>query len=64
MKDQTLPINPIQFTEKEIQQARDGNYGPMEKRIKKELRARARVFALPQGPLPEAKLKDLFRKAF
>jgi hypothetical protein len=63
MKNMTQP-NPIQFTKDEIEQARKGNHGPMEKRIKKEQQARARIFAIPQGPLPEGKVKELFRKAF
>ena len=37
MKKPTQLVGPIRFTADEIEQARAGNFGPAEKRVKKEL---------------------------
>jgi hypothetical protein len=54
---------PIQFTGKEIAEARKGNYAPAEMRLKKELAARSRVLAVGGKPRTPAELRRLAGKA-
>ena len=52
-------LEPIRFTDKEILAARNGNYAPVEKRMKKEFPARARTLKGAYRPHTKAELKRL-----
>jgi hypothetical protein len=55
-------LEPINFTIQEIGEARTGNYGAAEKRIKKELKARSRVMETPK-PHSASELRKLAGRA-
>ena len=61
MASDPLP-GPIEFTPEEIAQARQGNYGPAEKRLKRELAARSRLLVAGGKPRTEAELRRIPRK--
>ena len=60
MANDALP-GPIEFTREEISQARQGNYGPAEKRLKRELAARSRLLVAGGKPRREAELRRIPR---
>jgi hypothetical protein len=61
MKDTIKFPGPIHFTEDEIEQARAGNSGPLEKRLYKEKHLRARMYGAVRKPRKEAELKRLVK---
>ena len=50
---------PIQFTKEEIDQAKAGNSGPIEKRLKREQSVRSRMYAAVGRPRKQSQLKPL-----
>jgi hypothetical protein len=58
-----MPIGgPLQFTEEEIREARKGNYGPVNRRAKKELAPHVRALKA-SAERTKAELKRLANKA-
>jgi hypothetical protein len=62
MKKRDLFVAPIHFTEGEIRQLHSGDTKVIEKRLKRELTARARLFEVDR-PRATPELKRLIRKS-
>lgn len=62
MPKPNVPMAPLEFTAEEIQQARAGNFAPVEKRLKKNLASRRPLEAITGQPRSPADLKSLIRK--
>jgi len=63
MPKPNVPTGPIEFNAEEIQQARAGNFKPLEKRLKKHASAQAPLAAIASRPRSMADLKKLMSKA-
>ena len=61
-KPNQLAVGPISFTAEEIEQARAGNFGPAEKRLKKELSRGAPYAAGAMLGAPKKRGKTLRKK--
>ena len=62
MPKPNVSMAPIDFTAEEVLQARAGNFGPIEKRLKKNLVSRAPLAEIVGQPRSPADLKNLIRK--
>jgi len=58
-----IQIGPIQFTKKELHEAREGNYKLIDKRLRRELPGRARLLKAVGKPNTKAQLRRLTQAA-